>query len=125
MVWIKGLLSVCYMANKTSRGLRMMKKYNWRTPIGTMMCAGLSQVQAPRTESKRKTEFANVTENRVLTYQMVMVSHMLWDAWADREIRTMSMAENERRDRSFPGPVLDGSFGSEMDGEGARRTFLL
>lgn len=36
----------------------------------------------------------------------------------------MSMAENERRDRSFPGPVLDGSFGSEMDGEGARRTFL-
>lgn len=30
----------------------------------------------------------------------------------------------ERRDRSFPGPVLDGSFGSEMDGEGARRTFL-
>lgn len=42
-----------------------------------MMCAGLSQVQAPRTESKRKTEFANVTENRVLTYQMVMVSHML------------------------------------------------
>ncbi|KAK4380451.1 hypothetical protein RND71_002313 [Anisodus tanguticus] len=27
------------------------------------------------------------------------------------------MAENERRDRSFPGHVLDGSFGSEMDGE--------
>ena len=36
----------------------------------------------------------------------------------------MSMAENERRDRSFPGPVLDGSFGSKMDGEGARRTLL-
>lgn len=29
--------------------------------------------------------------------------------------------DGERRDRSFPGPALDGS---EMDGEGARRTFL-
>ena len=38
--------------------------------IGTMMCTGLSQVQAPRTESKRKTDLGNVTENRALTYQI-------------------------------------------------------
>lgn len=47
-------------SHRTSPAGRMISKLNLRRDsfeaIGTMMCTGLGQVQAPRTESKRKTE---------------------------------------------------------------------